>query len=215
MPKAELGQKHECSECGARFYDLGRETAACPKCDAISVMPIGAIPERRRRRRGEKIADAKKEIEKQKVEAEAEAEEEEEEDPEVEELDLDDAQAERHLSETIGSDDDDEEDAESELNEVSEFADAELPDEVEVVGGDEDGSDDAADADDAEDDDDEFDLRKSWSIFQYRPPSSAYGSKLPTLISAAAAMYSTTSGICGSCSLKIINIWSSNGFRVS
>ena len=133
MPKAELGQKHECSECGARFYDLGREIAACPKCDAISVMPIGAIPERRRRRRGEKIADAKKEVEKQKIEAEAE-EDEGEEDPEVEELDLDDAQAERHLSETIASDDD-EEDAESELNEVGEFDEAELPDEVEVVGG--------------------------------------------------------------------------------
>ena len=28
----ELGSKHECPECGAKFYDLGREPIVCPKC---------------------------------------------------------------------------------------------------------------------------------------------------------------------------------------
>jgi uncharacterized protein (TIGR02300 family) len=30
----ELGTKHECFSCGARFYDLGRPEAICPKCGA-------------------------------------------------------------------------------------------------------------------------------------------------------------------------------------
>jgi uncharacterized protein (TIGR02300 family) len=33
MAKAELGTKRACPECGARFYDLHRNPATCPKCD--------------------------------------------------------------------------------------------------------------------------------------------------------------------------------------
>lgn len=29
---AELGQKHECAKCGAKYYDLGKADAECPKC---------------------------------------------------------------------------------------------------------------------------------------------------------------------------------------
>ena len=32
MAKAELGLKRTCVACGARFYDLGRSPAVCPKC---------------------------------------------------------------------------------------------------------------------------------------------------------------------------------------
>ena len=60
MPKPELGQKHECDSCGARFYDLGRVPATCPKCGDVSTLAIGAIPEKRRRRRSEQIAAVKK-----------------------------------------------------------------------------------------------------------------------------------------------------------
>ncbi|HVS02208.1 MAG TPA: FYDLN acid domain-containing protein [Thermoanaerobaculia bacterium] len=28
----ELGTKHECGECGAKFYDLGRPDPICPRC---------------------------------------------------------------------------------------------------------------------------------------------------------------------------------------
>ncbi|MDX1632519.1 MAG: FYDLN acid domain-containing protein [Thermoanaerobaculia bacterium] len=28
----QLGTKHECVECGTRFYDLGRPAAVCPAC---------------------------------------------------------------------------------------------------------------------------------------------------------------------------------------
>ena len=32
MAKPELGTKRVCVSCGARFYDLGRVPAVCPKC---------------------------------------------------------------------------------------------------------------------------------------------------------------------------------------
>ena len=28
----ELGQKHECPDCGLKYYDLGKPKAVCPKC---------------------------------------------------------------------------------------------------------------------------------------------------------------------------------------
>lgn len=33
MTKPELGEKRDCPECGARFYDLNKNPAHCPKCD--------------------------------------------------------------------------------------------------------------------------------------------------------------------------------------
>ncbi len=32
MTKAEIGVKRDCPECGARFYDLNKSPAICPKC---------------------------------------------------------------------------------------------------------------------------------------------------------------------------------------
>lgn len=32
MAKADLGTKRTCPNCGAKFYDLGRQPALCPKC---------------------------------------------------------------------------------------------------------------------------------------------------------------------------------------
>ncbi|HQU02682.1 MAG TPA: TIGR02300 family protein, partial [Acetobacteraceae bacterium] len=32
MAKPELGDKHTCVSCGARFFDLGKTPAVCPKC---------------------------------------------------------------------------------------------------------------------------------------------------------------------------------------
>lgn len=33
---AELGRKITCSECGVKFYDLGRADVACPKCGHLA-----------------------------------------------------------------------------------------------------------------------------------------------------------------------------------
>jgi uncharacterized protein (TIGR02300 family) len=35
MTKPELGAKHLCARCGARFYDLNRAPIACPKCGTV------------------------------------------------------------------------------------------------------------------------------------------------------------------------------------
>ena len=34
MPELKLGTKHECYNCGTKFYDLGKGHALCPKCGA-------------------------------------------------------------------------------------------------------------------------------------------------------------------------------------
>ncbi len=34
MPELKLGTKHECYNCGTKFYDLGKSAPLCPKCGA-------------------------------------------------------------------------------------------------------------------------------------------------------------------------------------
>ncbi len=36
MPEKKLGIKRTCLDCGAKFFDLGRNRPECPKCGAIS-----------------------------------------------------------------------------------------------------------------------------------------------------------------------------------
>ena len=35
MAKPELGLKRQCMSCGAKFYDLNRDPAVCPKCGTV------------------------------------------------------------------------------------------------------------------------------------------------------------------------------------
>lgn len=35
MAKPELGSKRQCMSCGAKFYDLNRDPATCPKCGTV------------------------------------------------------------------------------------------------------------------------------------------------------------------------------------
>lgn len=35
MAKLELGNKHQCQNCGARFFDLNKNPIVCPKCGTI------------------------------------------------------------------------------------------------------------------------------------------------------------------------------------
>ncbi len=39
MGKPELGNKLTCTSCAARFYDLNRTPAVCPKCEAEQPPP--------------------------------------------------------------------------------------------------------------------------------------------------------------------------------
>jgi uncharacterized protein (TIGR02300 family) len=40
LGKAELGVKLTCESCGARFYDLNKQPAKCPKCQAVNSRPV-------------------------------------------------------------------------------------------------------------------------------------------------------------------------------
>jgi uncharacterized protein (TIGR02300 family) len=35
VARPELGLKRQCMSCGAKFYDLARDPAVCPKCGAV------------------------------------------------------------------------------------------------------------------------------------------------------------------------------------
>lgn len=35
MARPELGVKRQCMNCGAKFYDLDRDPATCPKCGTV------------------------------------------------------------------------------------------------------------------------------------------------------------------------------------
>jgi uncharacterized protein (TIGR02300 family) len=45
--KLELGTKRQCSDCGARFYDLNKNPIVCPKCH--TVLELAAVSARARR----------------------------------------------------------------------------------------------------------------------------------------------------------------------
>ncbi|MDG2001507.1 MAG: TIGR02300 family protein [Alphaproteobacteria bacterium] len=40
MDKAELGNKHICSACGTKFYDLNKEIPTCPKCGTEIIIVV-------------------------------------------------------------------------------------------------------------------------------------------------------------------------------
>ena len=52
LNKPELGVKRDCPQCGARFYDLNKDPAHCPKCDHAFV-PEALLKPRKPRREDE------------------------------------------------------------------------------------------------------------------------------------------------------------------
>ena len=57
-----LGMKYECFSCGARFYDLGKPEAICPKCGAnqkdASTGEAAQVGQPSRRKRKAEVAKA-------------------------------------------------------------------------------------------------------------------------------------------------------------
>ncbi|WP_417483546.1 TIGR02300 family protein [Maricaulis sp.] len=50
MAKHELGSKRTCPKCAAKFYDLGRRPARCPKCEnefdpELVPLPLKPVPD--------------------------------------------------------------------------------------------------------------------------------------------------------------------------
>jgi len=62
MPELKLGIKHECFNCGTKFYDLGKAEAICPKCGAdqknASKTESPAATQASRRKRKAEVAKA-------------------------------------------------------------------------------------------------------------------------------------------------------------
>ncbi|RFB75524.1 TIGR02300 family protein [Methylovirgula sp. 4M-Z18] len=47
MAKPELGMKHQCQNCGTKFFDLNRTPIVCPKCGTVfQAVPLPRSPQR-------------------------------------------------------------------------------------------------------------------------------------------------------------------------
>jgi uncharacterized protein (TIGR02300 family) len=45
VAKPELGLKRQCMSCGAKFYDLNRDPAVCPKCGTVfQAVALSRVP---------------------------------------------------------------------------------------------------------------------------------------------------------------------------
>lgn len=104
MAKTDLGDKQVCPNCGAKFYDLRRRPAVCPKCTTSFDPAEEGVRVRRTRSRISAHEPAFEEDEELQEGAKAEADGEEEEE-EVEEAAEIDAEAD---AEPILTDDEDE-----------------------------------------------------------------------------------------------------------
>jgi len=79
MPAKDLGTKHVCFKCNAKFYDLKKPDPICPKCGADQ-REASAKPEGRRSRLSAtpKIIEAVEPVEKEETDEDEEVEDEDE-----------------------------------------------------------------------------------------------------------------------------------------
>ena len=150
MADPQLGTKQICPNCQAKFYDLSKRPAHCPKC-ATEFDPDEAV--RNRRVRARSIVPEADEVEDQVVGKETDDDEEEEEvvTPELDEVvdepplatDDDDADAEAPaVSEDLGEFTDEEEEADDADVPFLEDEDEDEFDETEIDGLPGEGDDD-------------------------------------------------------------------------
>ena len=126
MDKAELGNKHICSSCGTKFYDLNKEIPTCPKCGTeiiIVVKPrLGRPPLNK---------NIKNVVEVQKPEKEKDTQETINEDDTKLDEDMAELISIEDLDENIISDDSDIEENENSENNLTDIANIELTDKEE------------------------------------------------------------------------------------
>jgi uncharacterized protein (TIGR02300 family) len=80
MPAKDLGQKHTCWKCGAKFYDLKKAQPACPKCGADPRdAPVVKAPPAERRRAAAREEPAPQETEPEETKLDEELDEADEE----------------------------------------------------------------------------------------------------------------------------------------
>ena len=126
MDKAELGNKHICSSCGTKFYDLNKEIPTCPKCGTeiiIVVKPrLGRPPLNK---------NIKNVVKVQKPEKEKDTQEKINEDDTKLDEDIAELISIEDLDENIISDDSDMEENENSENNLTDIANIELTDKEE------------------------------------------------------------------------------------
>ncbi|GGY42393.1 TIGR02300 family protein [Parvularcula lutaonensis] len=158
MANEELGTKRDCPNCGARFYDLKKDPAHCPKCDH-EFTPDVLLKSRKRLREEEeaahKAAKPSKEVDDDGEEL----------DDEVQEIDaeaenttsLDDAEDEVAPAKSKRAKSLDEDDDDDDEDEDDELADLDLPDDDDdtLLDDDDDDEDDVAGIAIGGDDDDD------------------------------------------------------------
>ncbi len=98
MPELKLGIKHDCYNCGTKFYDLGKPEPICPKCganqkDAVSSESQTAGQSSRRRRKAETAKPIDLEEEEAPIEA-VDISDDEMVEPDLGDADLDDEEEE-------------------------------------------------------------------------------------------------------------------------
>lgn len=58
----DLGTKHECTECGAKFYDLNKPEPTCPKCGTVqpadAESSLGTSKSAKKRQKAELISES-------------------------------------------------------------------------------------------------------------------------------------------------------------
>ena len=126
MDKAELGNKHICSSCGTKFYDLNKVIPTCPKCGTeiiIVVKPrLGRPPLNK---------NIKNVVKVQKPEKEKDTQETINEDDTKLDEDMAELISIEDLDENIISDDSDIEENENSENNLTDIANIELTDKEE------------------------------------------------------------------------------------
>lgn len=86
MPRIDLGGKQICPNCAARFYDLGRRPATCPKCSNAFDPDDEVVKIKRQKTRAAAVAEVYADDEEEVVARPENAEEVEEEPIEAREL---------------------------------------------------------------------------------------------------------------------------------
>ena len=90
MPAKDLGAKHTCFKCGAKFYDMKKPEPICPKCGADQRQSPTTKPsaaERRARAPAKPVVPVVPAVEPETEEVEAELDEDEEGDDDAEDED--------------------------------------------------------------------------------------------------------------------------------
>ena len=88
MARPNLGSKRVCPSCSTKFYDLGRDPAACPECGAKH--PLANFQKPRRARPPASRPAPKKPAPKAEAEDDIDLDDENEDEEDVEDLDDDD-----------------------------------------------------------------------------------------------------------------------------